>query len=228
MKTYDETIAAVLGRMERYEAQKKRRRTVCAKVSAGIGGLCLAVLLGFGMQHGNTPEGRGSKDSPAEDKVVVCPMETGGAPLQREDICLSLGDFVEMEPEELSAYYGTAVIPRVPSDLKVWEDQRYGAFYKDGGEGPLYWDGNVLNFSNENLSRSVNLQVWKVRGGISCVAFFDLVKEKSVINGVEIAVGLAEGGYYHAEFMYKGVGFRLITEGLSQDEVVEILRSLMY
>ena len=86
----------------------------------------------------------------------------------------------------------------------------------------------MLNFSNENLSRSVNLQVWKVRGGISCVAFFDLVKEKSVINGVEIAVGLAEGGYYHAEFMYKGVGFRLITEGLSQDEAVEILRSLTY
>ena len=226
MKTYDETIAAVLGRMELYEKKRKQRRTVCAKAAAGVGGLCLAVLLGLGMQQGNTPEGPGGTDNPAEDKVVICPVETGGAPLQSEDICLLLGDFVEMEPEELSAYYGTAVIPQVPSDLKVWEDQRYGAFYKDGGEGPLYWDGNVLNFSNGNLSRSVNLQVWKVRGGISCVAFFDLVKEKSVINGVEVAVGLAEGGYYHAEFIYKDVGFRLITEGLTQAEVVEILRSL--
>lgn len=233
MKTYEETVAVVLGRMELHERRKKQRRDVYTKGVAGVGGLCLAVLLGLGVQNGNVPKGPEGTDGPVEDKVVICPVEmgvpeeTGGAPLQLADICLLMGDFVEMAPEELAAYYGAAVIPEVPADLEGWNNQRYGVFRKDGGEGPLYWDGNVLSFSNEERGRAVSLRVWKVRRPVSCVTLFDLVEEKSVINGVEMAVGVAEGGYYHAEFMYKDVGFHLIAEGLSQDEVVGILRSLI-
>ena len=65
------------------------------------------------------------------------------------------------------------------------------------------------------------------RGSITtCYAFFDLIEEYSVINGVEVALAVSEGGYYHAEFTRGGVGFRLIAEGLSREEMVDMIRSL--
>ena len=53
-----------------------------------------------------------------------------------------------------------------------------------------------------------------------------MIEEYSVINGVEVALAVSEGGYYHAEFTRGGVGFRLIAEGLSREEVVDVIRSL--
>ena len=73
-------------------------------------------------------------------------------------------------------------------------DSGCGSYRRSGGTGEIYWDGNVLNFSNESFTRSVNLEVWKARNFISCVAFFDLVEARSVINGMEVALAVAEGG----------------------------------
>ena len=230
MKTYDETIRAVFGRMEAYEQKKRKKRAVYRKVAGWSCCLCLMALLGIGAWQGRTangPEipGPDKVDSAADDKIVICPMEVSGARL-KQDIALMCDDFVEMTPEEMMAYYGVNVVPEVPAELEAWEDQRCGVFRRGGGTGEVYWDGNVLNFSNDSFSRSVNLEVWKARSFISCVAYFDLIEERSVINGVEVAIALSEGGYYHAEFTRGGVGFRLIAEGLSEEEVVTVIRSL--
>ena len=231
MKTYEETIRTVLGRAEAMEQKRKKRRAAYRTAAAWSCCACLALALGVGVWPGRTLGGPGlpgpeiGVSRPAEDKIVVCSLEDDTA-RQKMDIGLMWDDFVEMAPEELRDYYGMDVVPEVPADLKAWEDQQYGVFRREGGAGELYWDGNVLNYSNESFDRSVNLEVWKHRDFISCVAFFDFIEERSVINGVEVALALSEGGYYHAEFTRDGVGFRLIAEGLSKEEVVDVIRSL--
>ena len=231
MKTYEETIRTVFDRAERMERQRKKRRAAY-RTAAGWGCCaCLVLALGVGVWPGGMPgkpELPGPESGvsdPAEDKIVVCSLEDNTA-RSKMDIALMMDDFVEMTPEELTAYYGMDVVPEIPADLKAWEDQIFGIFRRSGGTGEVYWDGNVLNFSDASFARSVNLEVWKERGFICCYAFFDLIEEYSVINGVEVALAVSEGGYYHAEFTCNGVGFRLIAEGLSREEVVDVVRSL--
>ena len=234
MKTYEETIRTVLDRAERMERQRKKRRAAYRAAAAWGCCACLMLALGVGVWPGGMPgkpELPGPESGvsdPAEDKIVVGTVDAADAAGARlkMDIALMWDDFVEMTPEELAAYYGMDVMPQVPADVTAWEDQIFGVFRRSGGTGEVYMDGNVLNFSDESFGRSVNLEVWKARGFISCVAFFDLMEERSVINGVEVALAVSEGGYYHAEFICNGVGFRLIAEGLSQEEVVDIVRSL--
>lgn len=231
MKTYEETIRTVLGRAEAMEQKRKKRRAAYRTAAAWGCCACLALALGVGVWPGRTPGGPGlpgpeiGVSRPAEDKIVVCSLEDDTA-RQKMDIGLMWDDFVEMAPEELRDYYGMDVVPEVPADLKAWEDQRCGVFRRSGGTGEVYWDGNVLNFSDDSFARSVNLEVWKDREFITCYAFFDFIEEYSVINGVDVALAVSEGGYYHAEFTRGGVGFRLIAEGLSQQEVVDVIRSL--
>ena len=47
---------------------------------------------------------------------------------------------------------------------------------------------------------------------------FKGTEEKSVINNIEVVIGLTEGGYYYAEFMYikkdLAVGFKPIARSL--------------
>ena len=234
MKTYEETIRTVFSRAEAKEQQRKKRRTAYRAAARWGCCVCLVLVLSVGLWPGRTPDApenpgpeSGIRET-VDDKIVICPMDATDAVGARlkQDIALMWDDFVEMTPEELTAYYGMDVMPEMPADLKEWEDQRCGIFRRSGGIGEVYWDGNVLNFSDEGFGRCVNLEVWKARSFISCVAFFDLIEERSVINGVEVALAVSEGGYYHAEFTRGGVGFRLIAEGLSREEVVDVIRSL--
>ena len=64
-------------------------------------------------------------------------------------------------------------------------------------------------------------------GGRGEIAFFEFIEEYSVINGTKVAIGLSDSGYYYAEFLYKDVGFRLIANGISEEELVAILSSLI-
>ena len=230
MKTYEETIRTVLDRAERMERQRKKRRA--AYRAAAAWGCCACLMLTLSMSlWPSGPELSGPESGvsdPAEDKIVVCSLDATDAVGARlkQDIALMWDDFVEMTPEELTGYFGMEVVPQVPADLKAWEDQIFGIFRRGGGMGEVYWDGNVLNFSDASFARAVNLEVWKDRAFVTCYAFFDLIEEYSVINGVEVALAVSEGGYYHAEFSRGGVGFRLIAEGLSREEVVDAVRSL--
>lgn len=54
-----------------------------------------------------------------------------------------------------------------------------------------------------------------------------LYQEKSIINNLEVAIGHSATGYYYAQFMYQNVGFQVIADGLTQDEFVAVISSLI-
>ena len=132
-----------------------------------------------------------------------------------------------MDKEELNEYYGVNVFPSVPDDIKEWEDQQYGIFRRDGGTGEVYWDGIVIPYSNEDFSRTVHVEVDKDSLPLIDYAFYEATEEKSVIHNIEVAIGQTADGYYYAQFMYHNVGFRITADGLTQDEFVLVISSLM-
>ena len=239
MKTYEEMAASALERIGAERKKRRRRQAVMAPM------LCLIVLAGaWGVAHG---VGRGDVPGPAdtgigtsagetadrgEDRIVINTMdaetETG-----RWMMNISLGseDFVPMTTEELAAYYGTDPFPTVPSDLENWDQAEdfpgYGIFRADGGQGEPYWDQVVLNYSNDDFTRSVNVEVAKGRLPFVCFGLEEADEQVSLINGVEVYLGVTASGYYRAQMMYNGVGFLFTMEGLTQEEAVEVVRSVL-
>lgn len=51
--------------------------------------------------------------------------------------------------------------------------------------------------------------------------------KKSVINNIEFVIGLTENGYYYSEFMYNGVGFLIDAEGVTEEEFIAIITSII-
>lgn len=248
MKNYKEMANDVFCRIDEYEKKQKRKRQLIIRTVTSLSCVCLAVLVGFGLWKGgflNLPttqmardaiypgikdtigerEEKSSGKTTTDNKIVVCPIDSYSA--AKMNIGLKCDDFIKMDREAMNDYYGVNVVPSVPADLKEWENQSYGIYMRDGGTGEVYYDGNVLNFSNEDISRSVNLEIKKGSMPISCYAFFDSIKEKSTINNTEVAIGQTPDGYYHAGFMYHDVGFQLIANGITQDELVAVISSII-
>ena len=66
------------------------------------------------------------------------------------------------------------------------------------------------------------------KGGDPFFCFaFDETAEKSIINNNEVLIGKTESGGFNALFMYKNVGFFFSADGLSQDEFVSVISSLL-
>lgn len=162
----------------------------------------------------------------SEDIIIINPVGDiiSG---DRADIALLKNDFIKMSREELADYYDTAIFPEVPSDLKEWDEYRYGIYRRDGGTGETYYDNNVINYSNEDFSRSLNIEVSKGRLPVTDIADFYEISEKSKINGVEVGIGLSDAGYYFVEFIYNNTGFRIIGNGLSEEELITVITSLI-
>ncbi len=135
-----------------------------------------------------------------------------------------------MNQEQLLAYYGIDIFPDVPSDLgREWSEADnipYGVYKRNGGTGKVYWDHQVLNYSNDDCTRSVNIELKK--GGLPISDYGTLPPDcdRSTINGVRVGIGQINGGVYLAEFVHRGVGFRLVTKGLAQEEMVSVVNSL--
>lgn len=249
MKNCDEMVNSLFERRDRYAAEQKRKRTMLTRTATSMFCLCLVALLGFGIWRGGmlhtTPPDRTvedalypgikdyfderkdeSPDNPAaNNKIIVHQIDGWSA--DRHNICLFGDDFVVMDKSELNGYYGINVFPTVPDDIKEWEDQRFGIYKRNGGTGEVYWDGIVSNYSNEDYSRTVNIEIKKDSLPLCDYAFLEATEEKSIINNVEVAIGHSDNGYYYAQFMYHNVGFQIIADGLTQDEFVAIIASLI-
>lgn len=102
-----------------------------------------------------------------------------------------------------------------------------GIFKRNGGAGEVYWDADILNYSNEDFTRNLWLEADKGSSVLRDYVYFDGTEEKSVINNVEILIGVNDDGCYYAEFMYKGVGFLLEADGVTQDEFVSVISSVI-
>lgn len=249
MKNCEEMINSLLERRDRYVIEQKRKRKVITRTVTSTCCICFVALLGFGLWqsgifHGvpsdwkvedalypgikdNFDESKGeSPDNPAaNNKIVVHQID--GLSSDKFNICLLSDDFVVMGKAELNEYYGINIFPTVPSDLQEWENQQLGIYKRDGGTGEVYWDDIIVNYSNDDFSKTVNIEIEKGSLPLCDYVFFETTKEKSVINNIEIAIGRSDNGYYYAQFMYHNVGFQIIAEGLTQDAFVDVLASLV-
>lgn len=249
MKNYDELTNDLLERRDRYVADQKKKRKSLMSVATSLCCLCLVALLGFGMWQGgmfnttppdqtledalypgikdNFDENKGeSADNPAANNRIVI-NTINGISADRMNINLAVDDFVKMTREEMIEYYGVDYIPDVPADIKPWEDERSGIYKRDGGTGEVYWDTDILNYSNEDFTRSVHVEVDKGSYVLKDYLFFNGTEEKSVINNFEVFIGLSENGYYYSEFMYNGIGFLIDAEGVTEEEFVAIIASII-
>ena len=152
---------------------------------------------------------------------------TGGLSAAKMNICLHKEDFISMSQQEMIEYYGVNYIPDVPEDMKPWENETSGIYRRNGGTGEVYWDKDILNFSNDDFTREVSLEITKGHIPFCDYIHFRGTEEMSVINGEEVFVGLTSSGYYYTEFMYKGAGFIIIANGVTEEEFVAIIASII-
>lgn len=230
MKNCDEMVSSLLERRDQYVAGQKRKKALMTRTASAALCVCLVTLLGFGMWRSGarpaTPPDQPANTPAANNKIVINSIDPSSADRAKMNICLHGEDFVEMTHDEMAAYCGVDYLPEVPEDLNAWKDERHGIFRRDGGTGEVYWDADILNYSNADYTRNVCLEV-KKGGNVHFVCcYFDGTEETSLINNVEVLLGQTDYGYYYAEFTYRDVGFILHTSGLTQDEFVAILVSL--
>lgn len=249
MKNYDELTNDLLERRDRYVADQKKKRKRVVSVATSLCCFCLVALLGFSVWQGgmfntappdqtledalypgikdNFDESKGeSADNPAaNNKIVINSID--GISADKMNICLLGDDFVEMTRDEMVKYYGVDYIPDVPADIKPWEDERSGIYRRDGGTGEVYWDADILNYSNEDFTRNVHVEVDKGSYVLQDYLFFKGTEEKSTINNFEVLIGRSDNGRYYSEFMYNGVGFCIDAEGVTEEEFVAIITSII-
>lgn len=249
MKNCDEMVNSLLERREQYVAEQKRKRRIITRTATSMCCVCLVALLGVGIwqsgMFGTTPpvqsmedalypgikdnfdESKGeSPDNPAaNNKIVINSIE--GVSADKMNINLLETDFVELTRDEMIAYYGVDYVPTVPEDITAWEDERSGIYKRNGGSGEVYWDADILNYSNEDFTRTVHLEVDNGNNVLPDYFFFKGTEEKSVINNVFVLIGLSENGYYYADFTYKDIGFHINAKGVTEDEFVAIITSII-
>ena len=256
MKSYKETTDSIFEKSKQIiEVRRKRNKTIAG--ISGAFCLCVLLLVSISIWHGgqvinpvDPPDNTlltseennnalypGIKDnfdeskdeSPdnqvANNKIVINTIN--GISGDRSNIALMVDDFVEMSREEMINYYGVDYIPDVPADIKPWENERSGIYRRNGGTGEVYWDADILNYSNEDFTRSVHVEVDKGSCVLQDYFFFKGAEEKSIINNFEVLIGLSENGYYYSEFMYNGVGFCINAKGVTEDEFVAIIESII-
>ena len=249
MKNSEEMVNSLLERRDKYDAEKKKKRTIITRTVTSMCCFCLVALLGFGMWQGgvfnttspdqtledalypgikdNFDESKGeSPNNPAANNKIVI-NSINGISADKMNINLALGDRIEMSIEELCEYYGVNYVPDVPEDIKIWPEQIGDIYKRNGGTGEVYWDANLLNFSNEDFTRSVHVEVDKGSYVLQDYLYFKGTEEKSVINNIEVLIGLTESGYYYSEFMYNGVGFLIDAKGVTEEEFVAIIASII-
>lgn len=251
MKNYDETINSVFSRIEEYNALQKKKKQNVIKFTTTLSCVCLAVIVGAVIWKSNQPDtpeqtiddalypgiddtvddniasdkSEASSNAASTNKIVINKLDSISNSIM--DIALMWDDFVVMNEYELNEYYGINVFPSVPSDLEAWDDQQYGIFKRDNGSGEIYHDVNGLNYTNEDYSRSVNVEMSKGQLPFSCFILEHDNIEKSIINGTEVDIATTPNGFYYVEFIYSNVGFRIVTDGLNEDELVEVISSII-
>lgn len=154
---------------------------------------------------------------------------------------------VVLTNEELIKYFGREFRSSyVPEGLK--ESDSGNAWYlKKNNDGTfaydvvnvLYGEGNE-DFLNPHR-KELHVKVSKGKLPITCVILTSDTTINSDINGVEIGVGYLKQGYnydnngkpegytdvYMAEFLYKGIGYEITSNNISQEEFIKVLLSII-
>ena len=249
MKNYEEVTRSLLERRDRYEAQRSRNRRMMISVTVSLCCFCLIVGAGVFMGRGGrvspvTPTavvedsvypgvtdyfddkcGQSMTEPFAINKIVIHSIDGVSSGIM--NIALHTNDFVEMTRQEMVVYYGVDYFPEVPLDIPLRENHRIGIYRRNGGAGEVYWDQNTLEYTNVDFTRMVGVSVNKGNRVFQQFLFFEGTEEKSVINDMEILIGLTEEGYYYSEFMLGDVGFLVSAYGVTEAEFVAIIASVL-
>jgi hypothetical protein len=144
-------------------------------------------------------------------------------------IALMRDDFIPMTEAELTDYYGTEFVPEVPEDLSGLRRKAHlGIYRRDGGTGEVYHDEQRLTWTIDEVgSRGISVTVRKNQLPYQFFALVTEDFEASIIRDVEVGIGRTKSGTWLAEFMFNGVGFRICAEGVTQEELVAVVVSLL-
>lgn len=249
MKNTTEIVNDLLERRDAYQKIQRHKRRTIGKIVSSVTCICLIALVGMGIWQGgwigrspvtprthaqiaNSETGDTESSSPvqAANHIVINHIDHLSSARAKMNINLAWDDFVEMDTVALKKYYGIDIFPQVPSDLTNWDTAEdcggYGIFRRNKGDGEVYWDQNVLNYSNADFTRKVNIELAKGRLPFVCFAIDTEKYHESVIADQAVYIGLTDGGAYQAQFVYKDVGFILTTQGLTQREVIQVIESI--
>lgn len=141
-------------------------------------------------------------------------------------ISLMLDDFIQMNDDEINEYYGLNVFPTVPADLDRKDEETFG-IYKRKENGEVYYDGNKISYTNADFSRGIVVNVDKNGLPFDFCNLFASIDTRSIVNDVEVGIAQSPSGEMYAEFMYQNVGFRIFSLGLTQDEFVAAMESII-
>lgn len=249
MRSYEDVTNDLLERRDRYEAQRSRSRRMMISVTVSL--CCFCVIVGAGVFMGRggrlspvTPtsviedtvypgvtdyfddkHGQSLTEPSAINKIVIHSIDGVSSGIM--NIALHTNDFVEMTRQEMVVYYGVDYFPEVPLDIPLRENHRIGIYRRNGGAGEVYWDQNTLEYTNVDFTRMVGVSVNKGNRVFQQFLFFEGTEERSVIDNVEILIGLTEEGYYYSEFMLGDVGFLVSAYGVTEAEFVAIIASVL-
>ena len=246
MKNIDETIQTVSDRIGQYHAKQKRRKDILVRTVTPLCCLCAIAVIGFAVWGQNqtpdapqftleeplstttptvtTPSVTEPTQPISSNKIIIHPMDN----TIQSDMYIALlrDDFIPMNKEEMVAYYGCNVFPEIPDDISLRENQYWGIYRKNQETGEIYHDQIRQTYENEDQSRRLVVETRK-----GCLPFFDFIilydeEENSIINGHEVTIGLSEYGY-EVWFFYQGVGFYIFADGITEDELISIISSLI-
>lgn len=232
MKSYEEVTRDLLKRRNEYEQAQTKRQRNALRVAVPVCSVALAAVAGVGIWKSGVleklPISAGqfvSPDDPnTKDRIVI--NEANGVNNYSLDIDFREENFIEMTYDEMTEYYGAEIKPDVPENLKL-EDERHGILKRDGGTGEVYFDTNCFRYSDEDISREVNVNAAKGRLPVTDCVYFSNSNEKSYIQDVEIKIVRIGSKAYSAEFMVSDVGFRIHARGLSDEEFVAVVASII-
>lgn len=227
MKSTNEMVRDVFKRRDEYEAAKSKHKKYITFSLISAACVCLCAACGYQFAKGFMSTD--APDEPQSENTIVL-NEIDGAAFGGEnrlvsDIALMCDHFVPMSQEEICEYYGANIFPEVPADLPLQSEVTgLGIFRRE--DGVVYYDSNFLDYSNEDFSRYIFLAAGKCRGDFFfCVAVPE-PDSYSVIKGKQIAIGQYDD-HYVAEFALGETHFRIVSKGLSLEEFISVIESLL-
>ncbi len=248
MKTSYEMIDSLFSRKEHYEKKRKRNARLAIGIASSLCCVCMVTLLCFALTEGmfsvQEPfstvadaihpgiqdcfdETAGETRPQTNNKITVHQVEELPAGFT-ELFCLFTDDFVKIETEDLSSYYGTNVFPSVPSDMSIVENKEFPGYYV-GDNGEVYWDHNSIEYSSEDRSSHIFVGLITKPYPTSFPHWKSPFWEKgdeSFINEIEVMICQADDSF-SGQFVYRDVGYYITSQGLTLDEFVSVVSSLI-
>lgn len=222
MKSYNEMAERVFQRGKEYEQfMVQRRKRIFKQVSIAV---CIGVVVCFSYVLWKNCSLTFTDETISSNTIYFNFIQK--IPSKKINVDVSHEDWIPMDKQQLNTYYGIDVFPEVPGDLReIVGEQGYG-IYKKNDDQQVYWDTNYLNFYNTELSRSVYIEISKQ--ALSFSDYTDITKSNqfSFIQGTKVLLAKSENNQYMAEFTNHNTGFRIITEGLDEEEFLSIIVSL--